>query len=114
MITIVLTACPAGLRGQLNRWLFEISAGVFVGHVSTRIRDRLWSIIVSELKNGRAIMAFSTSKNETGFEIKVHRHDWEIIDSDGIPLVLRPTRSNPESPLRKGWSKASQRRRKRK
>jgi CRISPR-associated protein Cas2 len=29
MVIIVLTACPAGLRGHLTRWLLEISAGVF-------------------------------------------------------------------------------------
>ena len=31
MVVIVLTACPAGLRGHLTRWLLEISPGVFVG-----------------------------------------------------------------------------------
>lgn len=31
MVVIVLSACPAGLRGHLTRWLLEISAGVFVG-----------------------------------------------------------------------------------
>lgn len=42
MVVIVLSACPAGLRGHLTRWLLEISAGVFVGHVSTRVRDLMW------------------------------------------------------------------------
>jgi CRISPR-associated protein Cas2 len=41
MVVIVLSACPAGLRGHLTRWLVEISAGVFVGHVSARVRDLL-------------------------------------------------------------------------
>ena len=31
MTVIVVTACPAGLRGHLTRWLLEISPGVFVG-----------------------------------------------------------------------------------
>ncbi|MCQ8210670.1 type I-E CRISPR-associated endoribonuclease Cas2e, partial [Cutibacterium acnes subsp. acnes] len=42
MTVLVLTACPAGLRGHLTRWLLEISPGVFVGHVPTRVRDALW------------------------------------------------------------------------
>ncbi|MGO4760857.1 type I-E CRISPR-associated endoribonuclease Cas2, partial [Streptomyces sp. 2MCAF27] len=29
MTVIVLTNCPAGLRGFLTRWLLEISPGVF-------------------------------------------------------------------------------------
>ena len=39
MTVLVLTACPAGLRGHLTRWLLEISPGVFVGHVPARVRD---------------------------------------------------------------------------
>ncbi|WP_423232601.1 type I-E CRISPR-associated endoribonuclease Cas2e, partial [Bacillus licheniformis] len=42
MTVLVLTACPAGLRGHLTRWLLEISPGVFVGHVPARVRDALW------------------------------------------------------------------------
>ena len=47
MVVVVLTACPTGLRGDLTRWLFEVAPGVFVGHVSARIRERLWERIVS-------------------------------------------------------------------
>ena len=39
MMTLVLTACPAGLRGDLTKWLMEISPGVFVGRPSARVRD---------------------------------------------------------------------------
>ena len=42
MTVIVLTACPAGLRGDLTRWLLEIAPGIFVGHISARVRERLW------------------------------------------------------------------------
>lgn len=41
MIVVVLSACPVGLRGDLTRWLLEISAGVFVGKVSARVREHL-------------------------------------------------------------------------
>lgn len=43
MTVIVLTTCPPGLRGFLTRWLLEISAGVFIGSPSARVRDILWS-----------------------------------------------------------------------
>lgn len=42
MVVLVLSACPLGLRGYLTRWLLEISAGVFVGSVSTRVRQLMW------------------------------------------------------------------------
>ncbi|AEE44662.1 type I-E CRISPR-associated endoribonuclease Cas2e [Cellulomonas fimi] len=50
MIVLVLTACPAGLRGHLTRWLLEVSAGVFVGHTSTRVRDELWNRTVELIR----------------------------------------------------------------
>lgn len=61
MVVIVLTACPAGLRGDLTRWLMEISPGVFVGDVSARVREALWDRVLALIKTGRATMAYSTS-----------------------------------------------------
>nr|WP_252831049.1 type I-E CRISPR-associated endoribonuclease Cas2e [Bifidobacterium catenulatum] len=53
MVVIVLTACPVGLRGDLTRWLLEISPGVFVGHLDARVREKLWERIV-ELSKKRS------------------------------------------------------------
>jgi CRISPR-associated protein Cas2 len=47
MTVVILTAVPPGLRGHLTRWLLEISPGVFVGHISARVRSRMWLRIVS-------------------------------------------------------------------
>ena len=111
MVVVILTACPAGLRGHLTRWLLEVSAGVFVGRVSTRVRDELWERVQEMAKQGRALMVFQT-EGEQGFTFKSHGHHWEPIDSDGLTLMLRPAQSDdpPESSLRRGWSKASRRR----
>lgn len=43
MVVIVLTACPVGLRGDLTRWLLEISPGVFVGHLDACVRENCGS-----------------------------------------------------------------------
>ncbi len=113
MVVIVLTACPAGLRGFLTRWLLEISAGIFVGKVSARIRDLIWSRILEMAKDGRAIMVYSAN-TEQGLDFRVHRHDWEPVDLDGLRLMLRPAVYETETPaggLRKGWSSASRSRR---
>lgn len=112
MVVIVLTACPAGLRGYLTRWLLEISAGVFVGRVNSRVRDQLWLQVVALAKDGRALMVFS-ARNEQGLDFRVHRHDWEPVDYDGLKLIMRPTAppSDGAGGLRKGWSKASRYRR---
>ena len=112
---IVVAACPVGLRGHLTRWLLEISAGVFVGRVSARVRDLLWQRTVEMVKSGRAIMVFA-SNNEQGLDFKVHKHEWMPIDVEGVTLMLRPNEiANPptdaSSERAVGWSSASRRRR---
>lgn len=108
MVVLVLTACPSGLRGHLTRWLLEVSAGVFVGHVSGRVRDLMWERVVELAKDGRAIMIYST-RGEQRLAFKVHRHDWKPVDLDGIQLMLRPAEGTSTTPpqLRAGWSNAS-------
>lgn len=108
---MVLTACPEGLRGSLTRWLLEISPGVFVGHANPRVRDALWDQTTANVKDGRALMVFS-ARNEQGLDFKVHRHDWEPVDLDGVQLIRRPSESDKtQRRLRQGWSTASHMRR---
>lgn len=111
MVVLVLTACPQGLRGHLTRWLLEVSAGVFVGHVSARVRDLIWERVVELAKDGRAIMIHS-ARGEQRLAFKVHRHDWKPVDLDGVQLMLRPAEgTSPLTPqLRAGWSNASKHR----
>lgn len=110
MVVLVLTACPAGLRGHLTRWLLEISPGVFVGQVSARVRDLMWARVLELCKDGRAILVF-TAHNEQGMDFRVHRHDWEVVDIDGLSLMLRPNDSNGEPEMRPGWSNVARARR---
>ena len=118
MVVIVLTACPVGLRGHLTKWLLEISPGVFVGHITKRVRNLLWDRVVELAKDGRAILIHS-SRGEQQLSFRVHRHDWAPVDFDGVTLMLRPAREAPadtdstadargDTPdLRRGWSNAS-------
>ncbi|MFJ9434762.1 type I-E CRISPR-associated endoribonuclease Cas2e [Streptomyces sp. NPDC101490] len=114
MTVIVLTNCPAPLRGFLTRWLLEISAGVFIGNPSARIRDILWHEIQQYADQGRAILAH-TANNEQGYTFRTFDHSWRPIDHDGLTLIHRPVhreKSTADSPTSKtGWSKASKRRR---
>ena len=111
MTVIILTACPAGLRGHLTQWLLEISAGVYVGHISTRVRQRLWTRVVEMAGAGRALMVFHV-RGEQRLSFLVHDHHWVPVDVDGITLMRRPTPTtipNPAMPT--GWSKAAKHRR---
>ncbi len=110
MTVIILTACPPGLRGHLTQWLLEISAGVYVGHISTRVRVRLWSRVVEMAGPGRALLVYQ-KRGEQKLSFAAHDHHWEPVDLDGITLIRRPgnTPFNPAAPT--GWSKAAKRRR---
>ncbi|MGA5416681.1 type I-E CRISPR-associated endoribonuclease Cas2e [Streptomyces pseudogriseolus] len=116
MTVIVLTNCPAGLRGFLTRWLLEISAGVFVGNPSARIRDVLWEEVQQYAGQGRALLAHTTN-NEQGFTFRTHDHAWHPTDHEGVTLIHRPDTNAPsrgtttgQSPP-PGWSRAAKRRR---
>lgn len=111
MVVVVLTACPEGLRGDLTRWLLEISAGVFVGNVTTRVRRLLWARVVELSKDGRALMVYS-QQNEQHLAFKVHGHHWEPTDFDGVLLMRRPAMATQSPSMgRVGWSKAGRRKR---
>lgn len=114
MVTLVLTNCPAGLRGHLTRWLEEVAPGVFVGKVNSRLRDKLWGIVLEMVGNGRAIMVYPDRDTEQGYTYKVHRHDWEVVDIEGFELIRRPLkthRGEPTTGLKPGWSRPASRRR---
>ncbi|MFI6967257.1 type I-E CRISPR-associated endoribonuclease Cas2e [Streptomyces sp. NPDC050255] len=112
MIVIVLTNCPAGLRGFLTRWLLEISAGVFIGSPSARIREVLWAEVQHYAGQGRALLAHTTN-NEQGFTFRTHDHAWHPTDHEGLTLSRRPSisPSSPSNGGKPGWSSAAKRRR---
>ncbi|MBC2876986.1 MULTISPECIES: type I-E CRISPR-associated endoribonuclease Cas2e [Streptomyces] len=117
MTVIILTNCPAGLRGFLTRWLLEISPGVFIGSPSARVRDILWAEVRQYSGHGRALLAHQTN-NEQGYTFLTHDHAWHPTDHEGLTLIHRPstttrseTSAEQRSVPRQGWSNASKRRR---
>lgn len=86
---------------------------MFVGRVSGRVREEMWSRIVDLSKDGRALMIFSR-RGDQGLDFRVHRHDWEPVDFDGLTLIRRPEEGLPTPSMRPGWSTASRFRRARK
>ena len=89
MVVIIMERVPVGLRGELSRWLIEPHPGVFVGHVSALVRDKLWELVCAGSAGGGIIQLWSTN-NEQRFDVRVFgdtRRD--IVDYDGIKLVRR-------------------------
>ena len=110
MVVITLEKCPASMRGDLTKWLQEISLGVYVGQVSARVRENLWKRVCAEAKSGRATLVYS-AQNEQHMDFRVHNTSWEPIDFDGMKLMLRPSPSRVEALGKKrvGYSEASKR-----
>ena len=89
MTVVVLVAVPVGLRGHLTRWLLEISPGVFVGRVTSRVRDHLWERVCKHVgDDGHAVMVHA-ARNEQALMFRVLGGSWQPVDLDGLMLVQR-------------------------
>ena len=91
MVVIILENVPVSLRGELTRWLIEPHSGVFVGHVSAMVRDRLWDKCCRHVRLGGAVQAWSTN-NEQRFSIRTFGETKRsIVDFEGLHLVRKDT-----------------------
>jgi CRISPR-associated protein Cas2 len=87
-VTVVITQrVTPSTRGFLTRWLLEISAGVFVGTVSKRVRDGLWTEMCARRGLG-ALTLIYRAQNEQGFAILTAGKDRrQQRDFDGLTLL---------------------------
>ena len=63
MTVIVLQKAPDYLRGELTRYLYEISNGVYAGEINAKIRELLWNKIEKTEKNYTEISLMSFNGN---------------------------------------------------
>ena len=109
IVMVVLSDCPAKLRGDMTKWFIEINTGVYVGNMNARIRDELWDRITENIGHGHATMVFNTT-GEQHLDFRVHNSYWEPVDFDGIKLMRRPTHQQlPANSLKSGFSSAAKR-----
>lgn len=87
MLVTVVENAPPRLRGRLAVWLLEVRAGVYVGKVSRRVREMIWTQIEKGIEEGNAVMAWSTN-TESGFDFMTLGANRRIpVEMDGIKLV---------------------------
>lgn len=89
MIVITLSKSVPSLRGDLSRWLFEISPGVYVGKVSARVREGIWQRISGAIGQGKATMVYSCA-GEQKLQFRTLGTDWHVQDFDGFQLMMHP------------------------
>ncbi|EPH04073.1 CRISPR-associated endoribonuclease cas2, subtype I-e [Propionibacterium sp. oral taxon 192 str. F0372] len=119
MVVMILSAAPAALRGALTRWLLEVDPGVYVGHLSARVRDQLWELVRSSIGSGRALLIYS-NRSEQRFAIESFGHEKIPTDMDGCLVMTTPYERGETETTRlpgsvkapkEAWSIAARRRR---
>jgi CRISPR-associated protein Cas2 len=97
---LLLERVSKSVRGDLSRWLLEVQAGVFVGHVTPRVRDALWERAVARSDEGSVLMLWR-APTEQGFDLRAHNPKGDVpVDCEGIWLMLRPDPNPWFDPLR--------------
>ncbi len=92
MVVLILERVPAGLRGELTRWMIQPRAGVFVGKMSAMVRDKLWEKAQKAAKGGSGILLHA-SNTEQGFAVRTFGDpSRDLIDIEGIVLARMPVR----------------------
>ena len=87
---MILEKVPPSLRGELSRWLIEPQSGVFVGHLSARVRDKLWEKACRGRQAGSVFQAWSTN-NEQRFQMRMFgRPSRYIVEMEGLQLIQIP------------------------
>lgn len=87
MVVISTTAVPDHVRGALSRWLVEPKAGLYVGTVSAKVRDELWTQIAASVGDGAAV-CIHPADNEQRYVMKTAgTRRRRIVDMDGMQLV---------------------------
>jgi len=87
MLVIVVENAPPRLRGRLAVWLVEVRAGVYVGDLSTRVREMIWGQVTDGIEEGNAVMAWSTN-TESGFDFLTLGPNRRMpVELDGLKLV---------------------------
>ena len=67
MMVIAVSNAPPRLRGRLAVWLLEIRAGVYVGHYSARVRERIWEQVCTVIGDGDAVICWAAPTDQ-GFD----------------------------------------------
>ena len=87
MLVIVVENVPPALRGRLAVWLIEVRAGVYVGNLSKKVREMIWSQVYEGLGEGNAVLVWSTN-TENGFDfLTLGKNRRNPVEFDGIKLV---------------------------
>jgi CRISPR-associated protein Cas2 len=94
LTVISTTAVPDHVRGALSRWMLESAPGLYVGTLSAKVREELWSVVAASVADGAAVL-IHPADNEQRFSIRTAGERRRAsIDFDGLTLIAL----NPAEP----------------
>ncbi|MFF0296310.1 type I-E CRISPR-associated endoribonuclease Cas2e [Kitasatospora sp. NPDC004614] len=89
LTVLSVTAVPDHVRGALTRWLLEVTPHLYVGTVSAKVREELWTAVTGCVADGVAVLVHP-AQNEQGFNLRTAGPQRRRpIDIDGLLLVAR-------------------------
>ncbi|WP_404870936.1 type I-E CRISPR-associated endoribonuclease Cas2e (plasmid) [Kitasatospora griseola] len=95
LTVLSVTAVPDHVRGALTRWLIEVTPHLYVGTVSAKVREELWSAVAGCVADGVAVLVHPT-QNEQGFDLRtVGAQRRNPVDFDGLLLVAQARSPEP-------------------
>lgn len=88
MTVFALENAPQKLRGILSRYCLEIRAGIFVGRLDARMRERLWEKVGQLAKETTSGVIVWRTAGAQGYEFETYGNDRRTpIQVDGIWLI---------------------------
>ena len=95
MVVLMMDNAPVNLRGELTRWLMEVKPGVFVGKISSLVRQRLWERVCSNQGVVGAVILYSMN-NEQGFSMEMHGTPYrKVVDINGLQFIAIEGEEDP-------------------
>ncbi|NBM19848.1 type I-E CRISPR-associated endoribonuclease Cas2e [Streptomyces sp. GC420] len=87
MTVIATTAVPDHVRGALSRWLTEPMPGLYVGTLSARVREELWSAVSASVADGAAVLMHPDNSEQRYAVRTAGQRRREPVDFDGLTLI---------------------------
>jgi len=87
MTVLILERVSPSVRGEITKWMLEVKAGVFVGQVSSMVRDRLWEKACKGVKDGSGVLIYTTN-SEQGYAMEMVGDRSRVVrDFEGLSLI---------------------------
>jgi CRISPR-associated protein Cas2 len=95
LTVIHATAVPPHIRGALSRWMLEPAPGLYVGTLSAKVRDELWTVVAASIADGSAVLVHGADVEQRFAIETAGSMRREPVDFDGIVLIAL----NPAEPV---------------